>query len=261
MNPYIGITDFTSFEQVQEMSKVFAAHLPRGSNRKLHVGTMMSYKTLHGIPSKWENVFPPKEKIAGIFSSDEVYNCLHYADHDNNPDLQKSLAEAISFGGPGIHALQLDMIWPDPSEIANAVRASKKQIEIILQINKNAIEEAHNDPGTVVERLRDYEGVIHRVLLDKSMGKGIGMDANDLIPFARAIRKNFPILGIGAAGGLGPETLHLAAPLAREFPDLSIDAQGRLRPSGNALDPIDWNMAKNYLIKALQLFAQINDSL
>lgn len=255
MNPYIGITDFTDFGQVQEMSRVFAAHRPQRSSRILHVGVMMSFKTLHGISSKWQNAFPPKERIADIFSSDEVYNCLHYADYDNNPELWKSLATAIFYSGIGIHAIQLDMIWPDPGEIANGVHASRRQIEVILQIGKNALEEVGNDPLRVVERLGDYEGVIHRVLLDKSMGKGLGMDADGLVPFARAIRESFPILGIGAAGGLGPETIELVQPLVTVFPDLSIDAQGRLRPSGNALDPIDWRMAGKYLVKAQQLFA------
>ena len=255
MNPYIGITDFTDFGQVQEMLRVFNAHRSHESNRVLHVGIMMSHKTLHGIPSKWQNAFPPKDRIASIFSLDEVYNCLHYADYDNSPDLWKSLATAISYGGIGIHALQLDMIWPDPGEIAHGVRTSHKQIEVVLQIGKNALEEVDNDPRRVVERLGDYEGVIHRVLLDKSMGKGLGMDADGLIPFARAIRESFPMFGIGAAGGLGPKTIQLVEPLIAEFPDLSIDAQGRLRPSGSALDPINWCMAGEYLAKALQLLA------
>ena len=145
------------------------------------------------------------------------------------------------------------MIWPDPDQIANGVRASRKQIEVILQIGKNALEEVGNDPQAVIEKLGNYEGVIHRVLLDKSMGKGLGMDADGLIPFARAIRESVPTLGIGAAGGLGPETIQLVEPLVPVITDLSIDAQGRLRPSGNALDPIDWNMAGNYLVRALQL--------
>ena len=255
MNPYIGITDFTDFEQVREMSRVFSAHRPQGSSRVLHIGVMMSYKTLHGIQSKWQNAFPQKEQIAEIFSSDEVYNCLHYADYDNRPELWKSLATAIFYGGIGIQAIQLDMVWPDPGEIANGVHISRKQIEVILQIGKNALEEVGNDPQRVVERLSDYEGVINRVLLDKSMGRGLGMDADGLIPYARAIRESFPMLGIGAAGGLGPETIQLVEPLTAVFPDLSIDAQGRLRPSGNALDPIDWSMAGNYLVKAQQLFS------
>src|SRR3989338_5555279 len=161
MNSYIGIADFTDCGQVQEMSRLFVAHRPQGSSRMLYVGVMMSHKTLHGIPSKWQNAFPPKEKIASIFSSDKVYNCLHYADYDNNPDLWKSLATAISYGGVGIRALQLDMIWPDSGEIAYGVHASRKQIEIILQIGKNALAEVDNDPQAVVEKLKDYEGTVH----------------------------------------------------------------------------------------------------
>ena len=57
------------------------------------------------------------------------------------------------------------------------------------------------------------------------------------------------------AGGLGPDTLHTIQPLIDEFPDLSIDAQSRLRPSGNAMNPIDWGMAKSYLINALKILA------
>lgn len=255
MNPYIGITDFMHFEQVKKMFRVCIDHRPHGSNRMLHVGVMMSHKTLHGIPNKWQNAFPPKERIADIFASDEVYNCLHYADYDNNPQLAESLAMAISFGGQNLHAMQLDMIWPDHEEIARALHTAHKPIEVILQIGNNALEEMDNDPQRVVKRLENYEGIIHRVLLDKSMGRGLGMNADSLIPFAQAIRRRFPTLGIGAAGGLGPETIQLVKPLVATMPDISIDAQGRLRPSGNALDPIDWNMAESYLIKAHQLFA------
>ena len=196
----------------------------------------------------------PKENIAEIFSSDQTYNCLHYADYDNKTDF-RTLSQAIFYGGTYIHALQLDMIWPDPGMIASGVHTSRRHIEVILQIGKNALQEAGNNPRVVVEKVSDYEGVIDRVLLDKSMGKGIGMDAYGLIPFIRAIRKRFPKLGIVAAGGLGPKTTYLAEPLVKEFPDLSIDAQSKLRPSQNALDPINWDMAENYLIEALELFA------
>ena len=250
--PYVGITDFMTFEQVRRMLAVFKANLKLGQNRRLHFGVMMSYKTLHELESKWTNAFPPKETIANIFESDETMNCLHYADYDAT-DVFQSLAQAISFGAIGINALQLDMVWPDPGHVASAVHASRKQLEVILQVGRNAIEQANNDPKEVVERLRDYEGVAQHVLLDKSMGRGHGMNAVGLIPFARAIKEAFPDLGIVVAGGLGPESVRLVEPLVKEFPDVSIDAQGKLRPSGSALDPIDWGMAKTYLVKALRL--------
>jgi len=251
--PYIGITDFTDFAQVQAMLKVFQEHKSADSKRQLHVGVMMSFKTLHGIETKWSTAFPPKQRIASIFNSDDVFNCLHYADYEHRAGFWKDLLLAISYGGIGINAVQLDMIWPDPGEIAHAIHSSRMNLEVILQIGKNALEEMDNDPNAVVGRLVNYEGVVHRVLLDKSMGRGLGMDAAGLIPFAQAIRAGFPNLGLVVAGGLGPESIQLVEPLVKEFPDISIDAQGKLRPSGNALDPIDWSMAEMYLIKALAL--------
>ena len=251
--PYIGITDFMTFEQVERMLCTFKTNLLPNQNRRLHVGIMMSYKTLHGFETKWTNAFPPKENIANIFSSNETMNCLHYADYEEI-DVQQSLKEAVIFGGEGINALQLDMVWPNPGKVASAICASGKQLEIILQVGKNAIEQVDNDPKEVVERLRGYKDIIQYVLLDKSMGRGLGMDAVGLIPFAKAIKEAFPDMSIVAAGGLGPESVELARPLVREFPDISIDAQGKLRRSGNALDPIDWNMAETYLVKALELF-------
>ncbi len=252
--PYIGITDFMNSEQVQAMLRVFERHRRSGSQRKLHVGVMMSHKTLHDIPSRWQNAFPPKWMIGDIFYSNRTYNCLHYADYDDNPGLQNSIPSALMYGGVGTNALQLDMVWPNPDKIANGVYAwGDRKIEVILQVGRKALDVVQNDPKLFVDKLREYDGVIHRILLDKSGGQGRGMDAVGLLPFARAIRDNFPELGLVVAGGLGPETMHLVEPIVKEFPDVSIDAQGRLRPSGNALDPIDWDLAEVYLAKALQL--------
>jgi hypothetical protein len=254
MNPYIGITDFTNFEQVTKMLEVFQRHKPENSRRVLHIGVMMSFKTLTGIETKWSKSFPPKEMIADIFrpSGKDAYYCLHYADYDHYTKFTH-LAHGLEYAGPLVHAVQLDMPWPNPRVVANGVHASRKQIEVILQVGKNAIEEANNDPKEVVRRLKDYEGVVHRVLLDKSMGRGLGMDALGLIPFAWAIKNRYPDIGLVAAGGLGPDSIHLVEPLVKEFPDISIDAQGKLRPSGNALDPVDWEMASEYLKKSLAI--------
>jgi hypothetical protein len=250
--PYIGITDFMTYAQVERMLTVFKANVRQGQSRRLHVGVMMSRKTLHSLETKWSEAFPAKEAVADIFGSDETMNCLHYADYDA-VDVYQSLTKAISFGGDGINALQLDMIWPNPEHVANSVQSSGKKLEVILQVGKDAIEQADNDPEKIVAKIQEYIGVAHHVLLDKSMGKGLGMDAAGLIPIAQAIRDTFPDLGIVAAGGLGPESIALVEPLVKEFPDISIDAQGKLRPSGSALEPIDWDMAETYLVKALQL--------
>jgi len=251
--PYVGITDFTNFEQVERMLAVFKEHGDPAQNRRLHVGVMMSHKTLNGLVTKYTNAFPPKETVADIFRSTETMNCLHYADYEAN-DVVTNLIKAIHFGGEGINALQLDMVWPDVRAISSALHMSGKKLEVILQVGKNAIEEAKNSPQEVARRLWDYRNVIDYVLLDKSMGKGVGMDAKGLLPFAQVITAVFPTLGIAVAGGLGPTSIELVQPLAEDFPDISIDAQSKLRPSGSALDPIDWDMADAYLVKALAMF-------
>jgi hypothetical protein len=264
--PYIGITDFMTNLQVEHMLNVFRKHRAEGSLRRLHVGVMMSFKTLYGHETQWTNAFPAKEILGQIFyfvgnpdslrfkeMNEDLMHTLHYADYQERPDVVKNLTDALAYAGPFVDALQLDMIWPDPDKVKEAIKASGKDIEVILQIGENAMEDAKNDSTEIVERLYFYQDVITHVLLDKSMGKGLGMNAKELLPFARAIRKAYPNLGLVIAGGLGPETMHLAQSIVAEFPDVSIDAQGQLRPSKSALDPIDWDIASQYLIEALSI--------
>lgn len=250
MDPYIGITDFTDPAQVIHMLDVFRRFRRPGSRRRLHVGVMMSYKTLRGIETKWAKAFPPASAIADIFAFDMPFNALHYADYDGMPSFADDLEAAIAYGGPKLHAVQLDMTWPDP-DVVQRIAEAHPGLEIILQIGTAAMKQANDDPLRVVERLAAYKNAFHRILLDKSLGKGLGMDAGGLLPFARAIREAYPDIGLVAAGGLGPGTLGLVAPLSQTFPDLSIDAQGRLRRSRDALDPIEWDLAEAYLIEAL----------
>jgi hypothetical protein len=265
--PYIGITDFTTPEQVRHMLNVFRRNRPVGSKRRLHVGVMMSYKTLHDIETQWSKAFPPKEKIREIFTPPEEIDpinrpndmndwmfTLHYADYDNSPFLFRDLMNALQYVGPFVDALQLDMPWPDPAAVANAVHASRIDgLEVILQVSARSMQMVDNNPDNVVEMLDLYQNFISHVLLDKSMGRGLGMDAQALLPYADAISEAYPHLQLVFAGGLGPESMHLLDPLLSKYPNMSIDAQGQLRPSKSALDPIDWDMAEQYLIKALQV--------
>jgi len=240
-------------EEAERMLKFFGECGAVEAGRRLMVGVMMSYKTLHGLPTKWTAAFPAKETIKDIFISHPLaFNTLHYADYDSI-DIAENIERAVSFCGPNIHALQLDMVWPSP-RVIREFRERHPWIQIVLQGNSKAMDTVVNDPLRFVNYLWAYHDNIDYVLLDKSMGKGLGMDALALREFARVIAKSIPTIGIAFAGGLGPDTLDLLDPLIAEFPNLSIDAQGKLRPSGNALDPIDWRMAELYLQRALAKF-------
>lgn len=246
--PYIGITDFATVEQTRKMLDIFAASRVPDSRRVLMVGVMTSYKILNNLPTKWAAAWLSKYAFGDVFVRHPLaLNTLHYADYDGI-DVQYSLTQATACGYPRIDALQLDMIWPPPSAVVG-YHWQHPEIKIILQVGGKALERV-SGPREVVAKLRDYDGAIDYVLFDKSMGRGLGMDAEGLRPYLRAVRESGLDIGLAGAGGLGPSTLHLVEPLVAEFPDLSIDAQGKLRPSGNAMDPIDWGMAEEYLKKA-----------
>lgn len=266
---YIMISDFSSREQVLKMWDVCHPNYRMYHNsHKLGVGVMMTWKTLNDQPTKWANVFPKKEAIADIFLSHRdpwriernVFNVLHYADYEDHPILE-NLEKAFRWCGENLDGLQLDMIWPDPNKVQE-FHWRHPRIKIILQVNANALDAVGNDPKKLVERLKNYNDSIAYALLDKSMGRGLGMDAEALLPFATAIEKankegHLHYLGIAAAGGLGPDTLHLAGPLIAKFPGISLDAQSKLRPSGNALDPLDLNFCTRYLEEAAKHFGRV----
>lgn len=253
--PYIGITDFMEPSQVERMQVVFTQEFPRPSLRKLHVGTMTSRKFIDDLPTRWKNVFLPVDRIHSVFigGSDVLMNVLHYADYEDGTNLYDILLKLVRYGGRYLNAIQLDMIWPDIKDLQN-FHALYSDVDIILQVGQNALQIIENNPRVLVSRLKRYEGIVKYVLLDKSMGQGKGMDSIALMPFVRALYEHFPHLGVAVAGGLGPYTMHLVAPLVFEFPDISIDAQGQLRESGDAQHPINWNRAEIYIRNAGGLF-------
>jgi len=256
--PFISITDFTSYLQVQKMLLIAKKHNRTRSAegiRKLGVGVMMSHKTLHGIPTKWAAVFPEKEKIANIFLDHSLaFNVIHYADYQGI-DVLASLIEVAKWGGGNLNALQLDMTWPDPSVVIK-FREIFPNIQIVLQIGAKAFEVIENNPSRLVWQLEVYKNAIDYVLLDRSMGKGKTLNANDLLYFLDVISAKLPDLGLVVAGGLGPTTLGLLDPIIEKYPWVSTDAQGKLRPSGSNIDPIDWDFAKEYLEKSFVKFSK-----
>jgi hypothetical protein len=271
---YISITDFAKPEEVRMMADFFEEHSEGRRDCRLGVGVMMSRKSLNKLETKWAKVWPKLEEYPALFQSNwlrsihqhVLYNVLHYADYDGI-DVCKNLIKAVEVAGgvyvndnpwndgtQHLHAVQLDMIWPDPKELGRFHEATGSKLEIILQINSNALDMIDNDPKKLVKKLSEYQFALRRVLLDKSMGRGLGMDAKALLPFARAIKEDSFThrLGIGVAGGLGPTSLHLLDPFLAEMPDISWDAQSKLHPDGNTMIPIDWNLGKEYVKESLK---------
>ncbi len=255
--PYIGVTDVPSFSRASDLYHHFLGSLRSGVHRSFHVGVMTSRKILLGEPTRWAAVYPQKEILAGILSHPLTYNCVHYADYDDlgvDEHLDATLSCVADYAGARLDAIQLDMIWPNPHLLARF--KGVRECELILQIGRKALDIVGDNATQLCARLRSYEGIVERLLLDMSGGEGREMQSERLLPYLRLIRDQLPDFSLGVAGGLGPYSLHLLEPILPEFPNISIDAQGQLRNSGNAMDPIDWWRAEKYLTEALRILDQ-----
>ncbi len=274
MRPYIGITDFASGQEVESMLAVLMEAFPR-RDRDLMVGTMMSYKTLRGLPSKWTDAWPKRDQFSDIYPAkrDLLLNTLHYADYDGLTK-PEDLGDAIWIAGhrgpfkpPALNALQLDMVWPSEQLVRKSIQYAEglidestkvddslEDLKVVLQVGSIAMEKLDNNPERVALRIKEYSDSIHCVLFDRSGGLGKKMDADLLRSYITETKAVCPNISIAVAGGLGPDTMDLIAPLVAEFRDISIDAQGKLRRSGSALDPIDWDLAEKYIREAGKYF-------
>lgn len=240
--PYIGVTGITSLREAQAL----LAGVPPSSERLLMVGVLASAKTLRGDTTKYPQRYPQVEEIAGIFSDDaRALNLIHFAT-DTQETLGDQLRALVHLGGPRLHGFQLNVVWPS-RDVLRVFHDEFPDKHIVLQIGKRAAEQEGDDPQRVAERVATYEGLADYLLLDSSGGLGKELDAERSRAYLNAFTERKVNIGLGVAGGMSAETYHLVAPLLKEFPGLSIDAEGRLR---NENDELQLERAKEYLAAA-----------
>ncbi len=154
-------------------------------------------------------------------------------------------------GDSNLDGFQLNMAWPNPRALEKYCRAYS-DMQIVLQIGNHALDIVHYSPGLLAEKVKEYDGLIEYVLLDESGGLGKLLDVKKTRRYLDALAETGMDIGLGIAGGLGPSTLDHIDLLAKDFPSLSIDAEGRLRDQN---DHLDLNVTQEYLRKALEIFS------
>ena len=238
---YVGICDVLDPNEARAMADELREHR-NDENRKVMIGVMAGHFTLRPDAEWGEGqraVFPTREEMANGFTDDpDVFNTVHFADLYRPREKQtlfEDLELVVEYSGDHLHAIQLDVTWPEVDDI-DRFKDKHRDIAVVLQLGEAAFDMVEHDPQKMVDELDKYGDSIDYVLLDLSMGKGRAMQAEELMGALQLIRQELPGLGMAVAGGLGPESVHLLEPITKEFPDISIDAQGRLKPTDAPLD-------------------------
>jgi len=242
--PYIGITGFMTNEEVNTMLNL----MPPSSDRLLMAGVLASWKTMY--ENKVSGRYPNIKNISKIFAQHSLaLNLIHY--HTKNTDtLCDQLVSLTKFGGENLHGFQLNFTWPPISELTK-YRSICRDYIIVMVVTNQAFEDTEYSPELLASRIEDYKGLVDYILLDRSGGYGIYLDTEFMREYLDILYTKDSNIGIGIAGGLSDSTLHLVEPLMADFPDLSIDAEDKLRNPYD--DSLNLGFARNYLCSALKI--------
>ncbi len=212
--PYVGITGIMNSTE----SRFIAKSVPTNANRQAMIGVLISQKSMRGQPNQWPNRYPRVDQVADLFPPHPaVFNVVHY--NTDDPDsLCQQLSDVIQLAGPNLHGFQLNLPWPPPDELGRFAD-QYPSLKLILQISQQSCRLLAEDQAGIAGRLSaDYQGLVHLVLLDLSAGYGQPLDTAWCLQQLHELRSADLGLGLAVAGGLSPSTLHLVAPLIKEFP-------------------------------------------
>lgn len=221
---YVGVAGgITSPEEVTTLRQA----MPESPFRRLAIGALVNEKTLHDEKVTEEpNRYVDIHKMEEIFQRDSsVLNLIHLNLQDDQC-LLSSMKSLTILAGENLDGFQLNIKWPDPKKLKEFrdhwLKTKRSQPWVILQINKEALEEIDNCSVNLCKKLLEYHNCITDVLIDPSGGRGELVDIDNLEKWVRAISVEHPTVGIGLAGGLAAENLKNVETLLWKFPNLSI---------------------------------------
>lgn len=245
---YIGITGFAQEREVEEILSI----VPSDFEHKVMLGVLANERTLAGEKQDQPMRYPRKEVLGTIFVEHKnALNLVHW--NTKKPDnLVADLAEVARLTGPHTHGFQLNMRWPKPTLLRAWRESGNPAHTIVLQCGTGALKDVHMRPKALIERLREYTGLIDHILIDASGGRGVNFDPYFTRECFVAVGEAFPTLGLGVAGNLKSGTLYNLSKVRSKFHHFNIDAESGVRERSD--DSFSIKEAHKYLTIAMTIF-------
>jgi hypothetical protein len=257
--PYIGVSGISDPVSARFLADFYRdRHTPFGHG--IHIGVFTSYEEIMtGLtPEEYLAAWPGLTNLSSCFA-EGAFNVLHYVDGACKSELDH-LIHAILCSGDCLDAIQLDMRWPSPKLIGVVKERADKLV--ILQLGARALQEKFGSEIHWCEVGR-YLNVNYShadyISIDFSGGMGIELDvkathdALDALHNTCSSRFMFVTPGGLHAGNVKEKI----GPLLRDYPNLSWDAESKLRLSGSNADELDRGLACDYLDASFDLLREV----
>lgn len=242
---YIGITGAKTYDESSKSLKI-VREIGLPQTHRVMIGGLASYKGLAwGKVADTNQYVNPREFKHVLIPDRQFFNVLHYNSRSKGLTAQiERLLDLVEIAD----GVQLNIPWPDP-DLLRRLR-ERYYTEVILQVSTEAAAMLGHEPGRIVAKLSEYEGLIDYALLDPSGGCGKSLDLAYITPILEACVTSRIDVGWGVAGGLGAGRLSALETLLDIYPKLSWDAQAKLRTTDG--QKLDLAACRQYLLEGVE---------
>lgn len=262
--PYVGVSGVVSPEQQRWIHEAAQPMIDNG--RQILLGVKAVHKT-HW--SEIENKYGPEhypvgDDIAisiselqdGEMGVAQVYLDLKEARSSGIDSYEEEfINKLLGRNSMWLSGIQFDMLpWhkDDYSKLLQLIKDdSPIPHDVLLQCYGKIMQQ--HSPAQIRELLKQYEGLVDYVLLDASHGQGKRLNVEQLKPYIDELY-GIDGIGLGIAGGLDARIVAQELPaLLADYPELSFDAEGKLRLPETGSYKLDQATTTQYLQSAAKV--------